>query len=154
MEQIRENIIFMFDMYADKFGDAYTDGSDIVILTSSEEADYIIKHDELWFRVVFDLDEFRDKNYENVAIEAINKDFPEEYLQKVYYQHGFNWNEHGEMEEILDLTFTTEMEENLDRYMEAEMQYANEPSADNEQALKLAAEQYEQSVKHFKKLIK
>lgn len=100
MEQTRENIIFMFEMYADKFGDAYTDGSDIVLLTSSEEANYIIKHDDKWFRVIFDWDEFCDKNFENVAIEPIDKDFPEDYLQEVYYKHGFDWNEFGEMQEI------------------------------------------------------
>ena len=66
MEETRENIVFMFEMFGDKFGDAYTDGSNIVLLTSPEDSDYIIKHDERWYRVVFDWDQF-GKNYENVG---------------------------------------------------------------------------------------
>lgn len=103
MQETRENIIFIFEMYADKFGDAYTDGSDIILLTSSEDANYIIKHDDKWYRVVFDWDEFRVKNYENVDVTPIEKDFPEKYLQEVYYKHGFYWNKYGEMEELNEI---------------------------------------------------
>lgn len=99
MKKIEENIIALFKTYTDIYvgGDTYKDGENIILSTTSEEAEYLVKYDGEWYRVFFDWDEFCDRNFENADITPIEKDYPEEYLEEEYFSQGFDWDEYGEM---------------------------------------------------------